>query len=360
MKNILLELLNASLVKRPLNEGRLIEATEDDWQRCFELALGQLVLAMTFPAMTALPKELRPSFVLWSKWMAYAQSVAEQSQHKRQVVEKIGGWLAEEGLTTTIVKGFSLAALYPTPNLREFGDVDIFSGKDYEAVNACFRKHGIEVGKPDGHHARLTVDGVAVEHHHSFGNSRVRQGDAYSIEEVLQRLAISDPRPTALPGICFPCSALTALYTGWHAYKHFMHEKIELRHVIDWALALRQLTQEEAEEVGRVKGTSPWGRFTDTMTAIALRWFALPQEWFPVREVAASSHISPELEERVWDDIITAPHIAPGGTALRRRIMIGQRLMKNRWKFKEYADVSAERFLLEEFRGWTFSHRLHR
>lgn len=352
MGNILFELLNATLTKRPLDEEVVNEATEADWQQCFDTALQQNVLAMTFPAMSALPKEQRLPFLLWSKWMAYAQRVAEQSAHKRQVVEKISEWLAEEGLTTMILKGFSLSALYPNHTLRDFCDVDIFSGTDYEAVNTCFHKHGIEVGKPDGHHARLTVDGVAVEHHHVFGNSRVRQGSAYSIEEVLQRLAIHDPCPTALPGICFPRPTLTALYTGWHAYKHFMHEKIELRHVIDWTLALRQLTQEEADEVGRVKGTSPWGGFADTMTAIALHRFALSQEWFPAKEVEAASHISPEQEERVWNDIITAPHTAQRGTGLRRRIMIGRRLMKNRWKFREYADVSAERFLLEEFLGW--------
>lgn len=352
MSKLLCTLISLSLDWKPVE---ISGVTEQEWQRCFDLALRQNVLAMTFPGMTALPKEQRPGFVLWSKWMAYAQNVVEQSARKRHVVEKMGGWLAEEGLMTMILKGFSLSALYPNSKLREFCDVDIFSGESYNAVNASFRKHGIEVGKPDGHHARLTVDGVAVEHHHSFGNSRVRQEDAYSIEEVLQCLAISDPRPTALPGICFPCPALTALYTGWHAYKHFMHEKIELRHVIDWALALRQLTADEAEEVGKVKGASSWGRFADTMTAIALHRFALPQEWFPAWEVEAARSISPELEERVWDDIITAQHIAHGGTTLYRRIMIGQRLMKNRWKFREYAEVSAERFLLEEFRGWARS-----
>lgn len=352
MENLLCKLINSSLVGKPLE---ISEVTEQDWQQCFDLALQQQVLAMTFPAMSALPKEQRPEFTLWSKWMAYAHRVAEQSAHKRKMVEKIGEWLAEEGLTTMVLKGFSLSVLYPKPDLREFCDVDIYSGTDYEAVNACFRKYGIEVGKPDGHHARLVVDCVAVEHHHSFGNSRVRQWGAYSIEEVLQRLAISDPRPTALSGICFPCPVLTALYTGWHAYKHFLHEKIELRHVIDWALTLRQLTSEEAEEVGKVKGTSPWGRFADTMTAIALHRFALPQEWLPAKEVDAASRISPEREGRVWNDIITAPHMAPGDVTLHRRIMIGQRLMKNKWKFREYADVSAGRFLLEEFRGWARS-----
>lgn len=350
----MLELLNATLSNRPLEEEAVKGGTEADWQRCFDLALLQNVLAMTFPAMSALPKEQRPGFSLWSKWMAYAQSTAELSRQKQEAVRKLGAWLAEDGLATTVVKGFSVAVHYPRPELREFSDVDIYSGPDYEAVNRCLAKHGLTVGKADGHHAHIRVDDVSVEHHFAFGNSRVK-GDIYGMETVLQQLVVSDSRATAMPGICFPNAAFTTLYVGWHAYKHFLHEKIELRHVVDWALSLKQLTEAEAAKVDEVKGTATWSRFADTMTAIALHRFALPEEWFQVREVEAVSHVSPEQEERVWNDIISASHMAPGGTALRRRIMIGQRLMKNRWKFREYAEVSAERFLLEEFRGWARS-----
>lgn len=127
---MLLELINATLCKRPLNEKVFAKATEEDWQQCFDLALQQNVLAMTFPAMSSLPKELRPSFTLWSKWMAYTQRVAEQAQYKSQLVEIIGSWLAEDCLSTTLLKGFSLSALYPNPNLREFSDIDIFSGRN--------------------------------------------------------------------------------------------------------------------------------------------------------------------------------------------------------------------------------------
>lgn len=351
MENLLCKLINASLVGKPLE---FYGVTEHDWQRCFDLAMLQNVLAMTFPAMSALPKEQRPEFTLWSKWMAYAQIIAAHSKHKREVVRKMGGWFAEDGLSMLIIKVFSLAVLYPQPDLRECGDIDIYSVEDYAAVNACFEKHGIEVGKPDGHHVHIKVDGVSIEHHFAFSNSRVRSG-LQGPEAELQRLAAIGQRSTSIAGICFPCPTFLALHTGWHAYEHFLQEKIELRHVIDWALALRQLMQEEAEVVGRVKDTSLWGRFADTMTAIALHRFVLPQEWFPAREMEAASHISPEQEEKMWNDIITAPHIAHGDTTFRRRIMIGQRLMKNRWKFREYAEVSAERFLLEEFRGWARS-----
>lgn len=106
-------------------------ATEKDWEQCYKIALQQNVLAMTFPVLSQFPKEQRPSFALWSKWMAYAQRTAEQSRHMRDVVKKVGGWLSEDGLSTTVVKGFSLSELYPEPDLREFSDIDIYSGDSF-------------------------------------------------------------------------------------------------------------------------------------------------------------------------------------------------------------------------------------
>jgi hypothetical protein len=277
VENLLVELLNATLCKRPLRVKVFEGASDDDWQKGFDLALRQNVLAMTFPAMSSLSKELRPSFTLWSKWMAYTQSIAEQSQYKRQVVEKMGSWLVEEGLSTTILKGFSLSALYPNPNLREFSDIDIFSGDNYDAVNACFAKHGVKVVSVDGHHAYLKVDGISVEHHFAFSNTKVKDGLA-GPEEDLQRLVITNPQLTSIPGINFPYPLFTALFVGWHAYEHFLQEKIELRHVIDWVLVLRQLTEQEAETLDKIKSHSGWGEFVDTLTAIAIHQLGLPHE----------------------------------------------------------------------------------
>ena len=170
--------------------------------------------------------------------------------------------------------------------------------------------------------------------------------------EVLQRLAAIDRRPTMVPGICFPNPTFTALFTAWHAHKHFLAEKIELRHVIDWALSLRQLSDMEAQKVHEVKYGSPWGRFADTLTAIALHRLQLPEDWFPQKEVVAASEIAPELEQRVWDDIMGSGHTAHGRTSNHRRLNIARRTLQNRWKFDTYADMSAERFLWKEFVGY--------
>lgn len=351
MSDLLIELLNVTLCKRPLNEKVFAGATEADWQRCFDIALQQQVLAMTFPTMAALSKEQRPGFLLWSKWMAYAQSTAELSRQKQEAVRKLGEWLAEDGLATTVVKGFSVAVHYPRPELREFSDVDIYSGPDYEAVNRCLAKHGLTVGKADGHHAHVRVDDVSVEHHFAFGNSRVK-GDIYGMETALQQMAASDSRTTAMPGILFPNAAFTTLYVGWHAYKHFLHEKIELRHVVDWALCLKQLTEAEAAKVHEVKGESTWSRFADALTAISLHRLGLPKEWFPAKEVERAEVVVAEEEQRVWDDIIGGSHTHHGRNKGHRRLIIARRLMQNQWKFKVYADESAGRFLWKEFLGW--------
>lgn len=347
MEKLLCKLINTTITGKPLELG---EVTEEDWQRCFDLALQQNVLAMTFPAMSSQPKELRPSFTIWSKWMAYTQSVAEQSQYKRQVIEKMGAWLAEEGLSTTILKGFSLSALYPNPNLREFSDIDIFSGESYDAANACFAKHGVKVDSVDGHHAYLKVDGISVEHHFAFSNTKVKKG-LVGPEEKLQRLVVKDPQPTTIPGINFPNPVFTALFVGWHAYEHFLQEKIELRHVIDWALALRQLTEQKTETLDEIMSNTGWGDFCDTLTAIAIHQLSLPQEWFSAKELEAANSIDETQEQKVWNDIINSTHTAKSKNSNKRRIYIAKRMLKNSWKFKEYSNISASKLLMKEIVG---------
>lgn len=350
MSHILKELLNATLTNRPVRTELFHDVDDVMWQRCYELALQQNVLAMTFHAMASLPKQLRPSLLIWAQWMAYAQSTAEQTQYKLQVIEKIGGWLADDGLSTLILKGFSLSAFYPNPNLREFSDIDIFSGESYEAVNACFARHGVLVDSVDGHHAYLQVDGVSVEHHFAFHNTKVKRG-LEDPEEELQQLALKGWQLTSIKGIYFPNPIFTAFFVGWHAYEHFLHEKIQIRYIIDWALALKQLSEVDSGILNEIKGDSRWGRYTDTMTTIALHRLELPQSWFPMKELESAMTITPEQEQLVWDDIIKAPCTSHSWSKNIRRFNIAKRMLKNSWKYSEYSEISAGSLLFKEFIG---------
>ena len=345
---MLLELINSTLTKQPLDLTVYEDATEADWQYCFDMALEQGVLAITFPAISSLPKELRPYFALWSKWMVYTADVAKKSQYKHEVVKKIGSWLIEDGLSTTILKGFSLAAIYPNPHLREFSDIDIFSGKDYEAVNKCFAKHSVIVDSIDGHHAYLKVDGISVEHHFAFSNTKVKNG-LVGPEESLQSSIVKNQQTSNLKGIYYPNPLFTALFVGWHAYEHFLQEKIQLRHLIDWVLSLKQLNKTEAGIVSEVKGNTKWGQFTDILTAIAMHQLKMPAEWFPKEELETANIVDSKREQKVWNDILHAPHTPKSKSSNWRRIYIAKRMLKNSWKYKEYSNISASKLLMIEF-----------
>ena len=262
----------------------------------------------------------------------------------------MGSWLAEDGLSTLILKGFSLSALYPNPNLREFSDIDIFSGESYDAANACFAKHGVRVDSVDGHHAYLKLDGISVEHHFAFSNTKVKKG-LVGPEEELQRLVVKDQQSTTIPGINFPNPVFTALFVGWHAYEHFLQEKIELRHVIDWALAFKQLSESDARLLSEAKANTRWGKFADTLTTIAIRQLNLPQVWFPQTELGAASSITSVQELKVWYDIINASQTPKSSRSNLRRIYIAKRILKNSWKYKAYANISAQEVLWKDIVG---------
>lgn len=197
----------------------------------------------------------------------------------------------------------------------------------------------------DGHHAYLKVDGFSVEHHFAFNNTKVKDG-LVGPEEELQQLAVKNPQPTSIPGVNFPNFVFTALFVGWHAYEHFLGEKIELRHVIDWALALRQLSERDTETLDEIKRKTGWGEFSDTLTSIAINQLGLPQEWFPKTKL-----ISIEQEQRVWNDIINSLRTPKSKSPNFRRIYIAKRMLKNNWKFKEYSNISATELLIKETIG---------
>lgn len=346
MRNLLCELIRAALC------GTTVEpASDEEWWQCYEMARRQQVLAMTFPVMSTMPKEQRPSFRVWNRWMVYTHDTIQQSIEKKMTIKTINKWLAEEGLSTMIIKGFSVASLYPNIMLRESCDIDIYSGSMSDAVNACFVKHGVPMDNPDGHHWHFYFDNITVEHHFSFGNGRIKR-DLLIPESLLRQLAVTDQRRTSLPAVFFPNLLFSAIYVGSHAFEHFMNEKIELRHIVDWMLVLKQLSADDAKRLSEAKKGTHWGHFFDTMTAIGLHRFGLPAEWFPAEEVEMAEGIDPELEQRVWNDTTDLLRMKRSENSTVRRLTVAGRMLENRWKFNAFSDIGVGRYLWNEFRGW--------
>ena len=48
----------------------------------------------------------------------------------KQILASAVSLLRQHGIEPVLLKGFGLAMLYPNPNLRQFGDIDLFVGLD--------------------------------------------------------------------------------------------------------------------------------------------------------------------------------------------------------------------------------------
>lgn len=179
------------------------------------------------------------------------------------------------GVDTTVVKGFSVARHYPERMHRESGDNDVWFPPEVSLrVDELMRDEGVAVDTKDPRHSSFDYGGICFENHRYLLYPR-RVGDVGC-----------DPRWQTVP-LGSHVVALTpsheALFVASHIEHHavFFDEPVRLRHLVDWALMVRQLDYGEFREV---KAPFEVSRFADLLTQYCVRLFDIPapEGWKPL------------------------------------------------------------------------------
>lgn len=168
-----------------------------------------------------------------------------QMQARMQfVLSRAWSALEEAGIKAVLMKGAGLAALYPDPSMRQWGDIDLFVGKEqYHPACAVMRETFPDALKFDEEldhykHYNLIADGVSIETHRvSVGLTHPadvrryakmeRYGMAKSEKLVLDGLEVRVPEPT-----------FNALMVFLHAWEHMISSGANIRQLCDLALLL--------------------------------------------------------------------------------------------------------------------------
>jgi hypothetical protein len=176
-----------------------------------------------------------------------------------------------------LLKGPELAARYPDPALRPYGDLDLLVA-DAEAAHAALLTAGfIRVGPPAPagfHHVQPLQSPrfpLRVELH--ARPSWIEGAEPPRLEELLV-LA----RPTALGanGILAPASAQHALLLAAHAWTHEPLGRIS--HLVDIALMAAECDRAELEQVARRWGaTRLWGMTIAVVDSLLIDRSELPR-----------------------------------------------------------------------------------
>lgn len=220
-------------VKAALWSKESTQQSETPADAMLQMHLRQGTATMVFPRMKMTPamkmvclqnmqQQVKLSYTLAVAWKALEQA----------------------GIEAVLMKGAGLAALYPEPHLRQWGDIDLFVGKEqYHPACAAMRKAFPEALKFDEElehykHYNLIADGISIEVHrvtmamtHPLDERRYGRMEKYGVSHALE-MEIGDCRVKVFE------PTFNALFVFMHSWEHMMTQGANLRQICDLCLLL--------------------------------------------------------------------------------------------------------------------------
>lgn len=282
------------------------------YEQCMQQGVGPMV----FPAR--LEKGIDPANSLRMKAVCL-QNMQEQVKlgHTLAVAWRA---LEEAGIRAILMKGAGLAALYPDPSMRQWGDIDLYVGKEqYHPACAAMRKAFPKALKFDEEldhykHYNLIADGVSIEVHRvTMSMTHPIDAKRYEKMELFGRVMGEWLQVNGLEVKIFE-PTFNALFVFLHSWEHMMTQGANVRQLCDICLLLHHY----ADRIDR-KRLARWLRelhLTEVWQiymAICVKHLGLAEEEAPGWSDGLKSERIKELKnerikelksERLWEALI--------------------------------------------------------
>ncbi|MBQ3063781.1 MAG: nucleotidyltransferase family protein [Clostridia bacterium] len=193
-------------------------------------------------------------------------------------------FLAAEHIPAAILKGDGVARLYPTPDLRVSGDIDLLLAEgDLPRAETHLLACGYHKSDmPNDHHTVLKKGNVKIELH--LTPAGIPMGEMGERVTALLADTLDTARHVALGGACFPIPALQnqAIILLLHMQQHLREGGLGLRQLMDWTLFLaNDLTAEAHVPLAEALAEIGLLRFAEAVTTAAVRHLGLAPEKSP-------------------------------------------------------------------------------
>lgn len=227
-------------------DGFSREPSAKVWAAIFDTAEKQSLVGVLLVGMEKLPAEQRPPQRLLLEWIGIQQIAVSTNYNQDRRSKELYEWFKEKGFDNCIIKGQGVARLYPQPELRQAGDIDIWANADRDDVVGKMLSEGIDVSVIDyvNCHAAF-FDDVEVEVHfrpsyffNPFANRRLQK---WIQENKSVQMANFDDEVS----FCYPTIAFNLVFSLIHIYRHVFSEGIGLRQLMDYYYILTHSSNEE-------------------------------------------------------------------------------------------------------------------
>ncbi len=243
------------------------------WNLLFEMARHQTMLAILYEGILRLPEHQRPPKDLMDKWKELTDLTAGIYRRHLERIGQLEPILERLGLRGCILKGTGLSRLYPIPERRLCGDIDLWvEGSTQNTVKAfdkaVYPLHDIlyQEAKADMFDdTELEIHFHPCKMNNPFRNARLQK-------------FFRDNAPFA-GTLTYPDSRFNAIFCMAHMYRHYIVGGIGLRQMLDYYYVLRELKPEDRAQVLITLKKLGMGKFSAAVMCAVQFNFGLEDEY---------------------------------------------------------------------------------
>lgn len=217
------------------------EITSKEAGELIDLAEKQAVSGLIINAL--IKKDVRMDQMKLFEAIGYLEQIKQGNQRMNREVAEFGRLMSGTNTEYVVVKGQTMAALYPEPLVRMSGDID-FLIHDYQHTSKVLKEHwGVVLPRQMLEKEVSFTHGEALYELHTylidFGSNKHKRYWERALTE-------SKPATINIGGeeVKVIVPTLYTVYIFMHLFFHFVKEGLGLRQLCDWAVMMHHYAEE--------------------------------------------------------------------------------------------------------------------
>ena len=226
-----------------------IHIKEKDWHAIYDIATKQSLMGVMFEGVQRLSEidnNQKPPLTLLYEWIAQTEQIKRQNKLMDDKSDMLTGILKSWEFDSCILKGQGVARLYPKPELRQSGDIDIWMNGSRDDIVKILKEHYIGLSYIDyvNCHAGFFTDAEVEAHfkptwmYNPFTDRKLQKwieaNKAAQMSNFDKEVKFS-----------YPTIEFNLVFSLIHIYRHVFQEGIGLRQLMDYYYILTHSTKEE-------------------------------------------------------------------------------------------------------------------
>jgi len=256
--------------------------SEEEWNGMIRLAEKHGMASLLCEELCE--KQELPEMVQ-RKLNKHAEQIVLQQYRLLFLSKYVTNLLAENNISTVVLKGVTAGAYYPVPELRKSGDVDLLlmNFEHLESAKKILTGAGFQIREEQSalHHLCFySAEGIDIELHtmlvEPFDNEKTNAGLQKLLTEVRNRVVKKEVMGVELP-------VLPDAYYGFelllHMLQHFLRSGFGLRLLCDWVV-FWQNPMDGQEREKYLEMTEQFGvrGFSDVVTQTCVKYLGLDEK----------------------------------------------------------------------------------